>query len=40
MALVIRINDDTIEKLQKLRTHPRETWDDLLKKALEKKEDK
>lgn len=36
MGLIIKIKDDTKEELEKLRTHPRETWDDLIKKVLEK----
>jgi hypothetical protein len=37
MSLIIKIQDDTKEALEKLRTHPRETWDDLIKKCLEMK---
>ena len=35
--MIIKIHDDTKEALEKLRTHPRESWDDLIKKALEVK---
>jgi len=37
MSKVIKLNDDTIKKLEKYRDHFRETWDDLIKKILNKK---
>ncbi len=36
MSKVIKLQDKTIEKLEKFRTHKRETWDDLVNKILEK----
>ena len=37
MSKIIRLQDDTIKKLEKLREHKRETWDDIIKRLLEKK---
>jgi len=36
MSKVIKLNDDTIKKIEKHREHFRETWDDLIKKILDK----
>ena len=36
MVKTIKINDETAEKVEKYREHPRETWDDLIKKILGK----
>jgi len=32
--MIIKINDNTKEYLETLRTHPRETWDDLIQKLI------
>lgn len=36
-GLTIRISQEVQEKLEKLRTHPRESWNDLIKRGLEGK---
>ena len=36
MPKVIKLQDKTIEELEKFREHPRETWDDIVKKVIEK----
>lgn len=36
MSKVIKLQDDTIKGLSKHREHPRETWDDIVKKVLKK----
>ena len=37
MSKVVKLQDDTIKKLEKMREHKRETWDDIIKRLLEKK---
>lgn len=32
--MIIKINDNTKEYLETLKTHPRETWDDLIVKLI------
>jgi len=39
MSKIIKLNDDTIKKVEEYREHFRETWDDLIKKILEKLND-
>lgn len=34
MDKTIKLKDDTIKRLEKFREHKRETWDDLIKKLL------
>lgn len=36
MSRVIKLQDNTIKDLDKYREHKRETWDDLVKRLLEK----
>jgi len=36
MARIIRLHDNTLERLEKERVYPRETWDDIVNKVLEK----
>ena len=38
--MIIKIKDNTKEQLEKLREHHRETWDDLVQKALKQKQEK
>ena len=38
--MIIKINDNTKEYLEALRTHPRETWDDLIQKLIQKSQNK
>jgi len=37
-AKTVRVHDTTINRLNDLRTHKRETWDDLINKSLEDSE--
>jgi predicted CopG family antitoxin len=32
----VRIGKDTLRKLQKMKTHPRETYEDVIKRLIEK----
>jgi len=34
MSKVIKLDDETINKLERFRTHIRQTWDDLVRVAL------
>jgi len=36
MPKVIKLQDKTIKELEKFREHPRETWDDIVSKVIEK----
>ena len=36
MSKVIKLQDKTIQELEKQREHKRETWDDLVRRLLEK----
>jgi hypothetical protein len=38
--MIIKINDNTKEYLETLRIHPRETWDDLIQKLIQKRQNK
>ena len=38
--MIIKIQDNTKEELEKLRTHHRETWDDLVKKLIQRNKEK
>jgi len=38
--MIIKIQDNTKEALEKMREHRRETWDDLIQKLLPKTSDK
>jgi len=35
MSMPIRIKKDTIEELKQLKVHPRETYDDVVKRLIE-----
>ena len=36
--MIIKISEETKEYLESSRTHPRETWDDLVQKLIKKQE--
>jgi len=36
MSLIIKISDKTKERLNSLRIHHRETWDDVIERILDK----
>jgi predicted CopG family antitoxin len=35
MSMPIRIKKDTIEEIKRLKVHPRETYDDVIKRLIE-----
>lgn len=36
MDKVIKLKEKTIVEIERFRTHPRETWDDIVNKIIEK----
>ncbi len=36
MSRVIKLQDKTIKEIEKHRKHPRETWDDIVNRLIEK----
>ena len=39
MTLTIAISDEIKKQLEKLRIHPRETWNDIIKRLIKLKEE-